>query len=613
MTVISVEKRRQAEQERIDASKTIDERRQFGQFATPPELAREIALASVPYLRSSNDIELLEPSAGTGSFLSAFFSTPNLSIRQAMAIELDPAFFSAGQKLWSGFPCTYVNGDFTRLTAEKQFDLVVANPPYVRHHSINPADKKRLQRIVRSETGLAISGLAGMYCHFLLLSLAWMKPGALGAWLIPAEWMSVNYGTALRAFFTEKVQLLRVHRFAASDVRFSDALVSSCVVWFRNAPPGEPAVFTEGENLLKTFQSKAISLDRLRTANKWPPSDSDSSDRSARLRDFFIIRRGIATGDNAFFVLPAENASSLRIPPRYLKPILPSPRHLDADRIASDKEGIPINAQRLFLLDCTSQVESELPEAVKSYLAKGCDTTAQKKLCASRTRWFDQEQREPPPFLCSYMGRGKGSGAPVRFILNESKAIATNSYLLLYPKGKLLRLLNEHPEEKEMVWTLLRSIPADAFRKNGRSYGGGLQKMEPRELGNLPCESLGTWLDQRPSFAYPCEENGQLLFAMEKHNTDGSGMPPKMKTYDVTVALTTTAHVAIRAKSKADALRAVQHDLDDGGEVLCDEIIRIENEIPHSEAKAVSAEAALTPSPDYFVAENGRLVKAPAP
>ena len=519
MTTASVEKQRLAEQGLIDASKTIDERRAFGQFATPPALAADIAKASVPFLPNVKDIDMLEPSAGTGSFLSAFFSEASLSsIRHATAIELDPIFFSAGQKLWANFPCSYINGDFTRLTPENKFNLVVANPPYVRHHGIGSQEKKRLQSLILAETGLKLSGLAGMYCHFLLLSLKWMKPGALGVWLIPTEWMTVNYGETLRSFFVGKAQLLRVHRFAASDVRFSDALVSSCVVWFRNAPPESPVIFTDGENLLSPLHTESIPLDRLRATEKWPPSESAPQNQSAYLRDFFTIRRGIATGDNTFFVIPEDKVRTIGIPAQFLKPVLPSPRHLKTERIESDDKGVPLNAERLFLFDCTSYTEAQLPISVRQYLDSGLKTTAQKKLCASRTRWFDQEQRQPPAFLCTYMGRGNGTGAPVRFILNNSNAIATNSYLLLYPKGELLRLFSEHPEAKTEVWNMLRSIPAAAFRQNGRCYGGGLQKMEPRELGNLPCDALKEWLDSRAKTSYRCDENGQMLLAMERRS-----------------------------------------------------------------------------------------------
>ena len=518
-----------AEQERIDAGKTIDDRRAMGQFATPIALAAEIAKATLPLLEDEERIDLLEPSAGTGAFLSAFFSLAGCKVSRATAIELDPEFFEAGKRLWAGFPCDYVNGDFTKTAPDRLYRLVVANPPYVRHHGIGKDAKKRLQSQVRRETGLVISGLAGLYCHFILLSLKWMAPGGLGVWLVPAEWMSVNYGSAIRTYLSEKVQLLRVHLFAADDVRFSEALVSSCVVWFRNGPPADEAAFTEGADLLRPTRTVRFPASTLRSSAKWPPRESQTADGNGRpkLRDFFAIRRGIATGDNAFFVLPEATAAEKGIPDQFLKPILPSPRHLKTDRIQADSSGFPSNAERLFLLDCTGRDPDMIPEAVRVYLESGRLTTGTKKLCASRDPWFAQEQRLPAPILCSYMGRGSGGGSPVRFILNESGAIAANSYLMLYPKGLLRRHLTVHPEDRVTVWNLLREIPPDEFRRAGRCYGGGLQKMEPRELGDLDCTRLQDWLSSVSGSRFVEEEPRQLLLAMEPSAEYGTGKARK--------------------------------------------------------------------------------------
>lgn len=523
----SVERKRQAEQERIDAAKSVEERRAMGQFATPPGLAASIARATAGFLNGCDSVDLLEPSAGTGAFLSAFFAEPGVRVAHATAIELDPAFFEAGRRLWAGRRCDYRNEDFTRARPDRAYGLVVANPPYVRHHGIDKDEKKRLQALVKTETGLALSGLAGMYCHFLLLSKKWMAPGGLGVWLVPTEWMSVNYGSVVRAFLSQNVRLLRVHRFAADDVRFSDALVSSCVVWFRNEPPAGDILFTEGPDILRPDRTSAVPLSALRGAAKWPPPAQDADEASAtpRLRDFFTIRRGIATGDNGFFVLTEEAAAERNIPRTFLRPILPSPRHLKTDHVRTGADGAPSNVPRLFLFDCTGLDPATFPASVRDYLEAGAMTTGRKKLCASRPVWYNQEQRLPAPILCSYMGRGDGTGAPVRFILNESEAIAANSFLMLYPKGTLRRHLVSRPRDTAAVWECLRGIPPEEFRRAGRCYGGGLQKMEPRELGDLDCTALRDWLPEASGSRFPEDETGQMLLAMEPEPDLGAFRP----------------------------------------------------------------------------------------
>lgn len=497
MNLSDTEARRLEIQEAIDASKAIENRRLMGQFATPGDLARAIVDETAAcFPRGLTSLAMLEPSMGSGSFVSAALKVLGKRIRRIRGYELDEAFQRAASDLWKGFPVDVVHGDFTRIAPEPIFDLVLSNPPYVRHHGLEPAEKRRLQELIRARCGIGISGLAGLYCHFLLLSKAWMKHDAVGVWLIPSEWMSVNYGRSVRRFLVQNVKLLRIHKFDVADVRFSDALVSSCVVWFRNVEPdGGDVKFTYGTSLKRPDRVETLEASSLAADEKWPPCARESRKPAAwRIGDFFDIRRGIATGDNAFFVLTESEVEERKIPERFLRPILPSPRHLKVNHVEADERGLPVNAERRFLLDCTGYAKDELPLSVREYIESGEATTAQRNLCASRTVWYEQEQRSPAPFLCSYMGRGGAESAPVRFILNDTRAIVSNSFLMMYPKEPLAQTLSEDPEKTKRVWNMLLAIPRKEIVAAGRAYGGGLQKVEPRELAHVPCEELYDWL-----------------------------------------------------------------------------------------------------------------------
>ena len=54
---------------------------------------------------------------------------------------------------------------------------------------------------------------------------------------------------------------------------------------------------------------------------------------AATLGDFFTIKRGVATGANAFFILERAEARGRGIPEMFLKPILPGSRRLRQDVI----------------------------------------------------------------------------------------------------------------------------------------------------------------------------------------------------------------------------------------------------------------------------------------
>jgi len=111
---------------------------------------------------------------------------------------------------------------------------------------------------------------------------------------------------------------------------------------------------------------------------------------------------------------------------------------------------------------------------------------SERYLCRSRKVWYFQERRDPPPILCTYMGRKNSkNGRPFRFILNHSKAIAANVYLLLYPRPALARVIAQDRAVLRHVWQALNDLSLATLLGEGRVYGGGLYKLEPKELANV--------------------------------------------------------------------------------------------------------------------------------
>lgn len=497
----SLESRRRDLQAQLDAEKTQAERNKLGQFSTPSALAIDILRYMVNLIPARQKISFLDPAIGTGVFYSAFRSVvKDVRIAEAMGVELDPYYGKPAAALWSDVGLKYKMGDFTSTTAAPRFNLIVCNPPYVRHHHLENGYKIRLQRRTAETSGMKLSGLSGLYCHFLGLSHGWMAENGVAAWLIPSEFMDVNYGNAVKHYLLHEVSLLHIHRFDPNDVQFADALVSSAVVIFRKAPPpaGHIVSFTFGGSLREPKLSRHVPSGDLAQEKKWtrfPAFDARSDSVAPTLADFFRIRRGLATGDNKFFMLTQDEIMRRGLPMEVFRPILPSPRHLPQDRVEADAKGLPQVEKKLFLLDVRmpeSQIEKQYP-ALFEYLQEGRRKQLHDRyLCRHRDPWYAQEERPAPPLVCTYMGRSDGAEGrrPFRFILNLSQATAANVYLLLYPTGLLTAALRRDPSTIERVWDVLNSISADELVGEGRVYGGGLHKLEPKELANVRVPQL---------------------------------------------------------------------------------------------------------------------------
>lgn len=378
-------------QGQLDGEKSKQERNAMGQFATPYALAKDIAKVARTYF-TSDDVSFLEPSMGIGAFYAAFIEAFGNKDQRAAGFEIDPHYALPAKELWTGKPIEITIGDFLSQAApEQKYDCILANPPYVRHHHIEQGRKAELQRQASEICGENVSGLTGLYCYFMMLSGKWLAEDGISCWLVPTEFMDVNYGQAVKAYLTSQVELLRIHRFEASDTRFDDALVSSCVVIFRKRKPSinHTVELTWGEDIKVPRHTKVMATASMQKERKWTglfaESESATSTHRHTIGDFFVARRGLVTGDNSFFILDDEAANRHGINSEFLFPIVPSPRYLE--------QGIEsIGAQTgLNLFCCNMGMEAlrkEYPSVAK-YVEKGeASGCASGYICSKRTPWY---------------------------------------------------------------------------------------------------------------------------------------------------------------------------------------------------------------------------------
>ncbi|MHC4126807.1 MAG: Eco57I restriction-modification methylase domain-containing protein [Planctomycetota bacterium] len=493
--VEELERQRCALQRLLDGRMSAAQRNRLGRFATPPALALDMLALAQQALDPEAPLRFLDPAVGTGVFFYALMKTLGRKRPvRAAGFEIDPDTAVEAQMLWSGHGLAVRTEDFCRAQppagGRGRSTLIVCNPPYVRHHHLAPADKDRLRRRVRA-LGFDLSGLAGLYAYFLLLADPWLVRGGVGVWIVPAEFLDVGYGRDLKAYLARRVTLLKVHRFDPAAPRFPEALVTSAVVLYRKGRPprGHRAELACGGTLTAPQRVRTVLQADLDPAVKWSPLWSPGSarrgrgPRGVRLGELFSVRRGLATGANGYFVLDRAEARERRLPRRYLRPVLPGPRHVTGNVIEREAGGFPAGLPALVVLDC----DLPIGEIRRRYpgLARYLDLGRRQRihlryLPRHRHPWYGQERRPPAPILCTYMGRRRG-GRFIRFIRNHSDATATNGYHLLYPAVALRELLEADGALLDLVFTGLQAAE-DSLESAGRTYAGGLVKVEPREL-----------------------------------------------------------------------------------------------------------------------------------
>src|SRR5258708_34042571 len=103
--VAKAEVLRLSEQERLDRQKNAEERNRWGQFATPPQLALDIARYALGLWprRPQMPIRFLDPAVGTGSFFSAPRPPfPEKPLGFAPRARPHPGFPATSPRAWQG-------------------------------------------------------------------------------------------------------------------------------------------------------------------------------------------------------------------------------------------------------------------------------------------------------------------------------------------------------------------------------------------------------------------------------------------------------------------------------------------------------------------------------
>ena len=499
-----IESDRQTAQTRLDSLKSPSERNKMGQYATPFTLAREIVeFVRDTYFAETDKLRFLDPAAGTGAFFSALLHAfPKARIEKAIGIEVDSQIGSITKHLWNAWGLDVVEADFVQLPfpASPMFNLHIVNPPYVRHHHLDSSTKRHLQEKIKEAVALNLNGLAGLYCYFLLIAHRWLAQDGFGVWLIPSEFMDVKYGEVVKRYLIEQVSLRHVHRFDAEALQFDDALVSSTVLIFQKRKPEQEGevTFSLGGTLKAPRTYTHIHQQQLAQVSKWTSLPSKSMryavrdvhqlNKTTTIGDLFEIRRGLATGANRFFILHRDVASDKGLPEQFLRPILPSPRYLNDEKIFAAGDGFPLVQPSLVLLDCDLE-ESEIGAypPLKAYLDWGkSQGFADRYITRHRRPWFKQENRPAAPILCSYMSRTKSGDSGLRFFRNYSQATSPNVYLMLYPNQEVQQACKNNMNLLAQLFNLLKQAKDEYLLYEGRTYGGGLNKIEPKELARVP-------------------------------------------------------------------------------------------------------------------------------
>lgn len=459
----------------------------LGQVATPEPVARLMA----KWVMSAKPNTVLDPAAGLGGLLAAcrqFNQRVELVGAERDTETLQRAKTSAprGTKL--------ILTDYLKSDAGL-FDGIIANPPYVKAHRLDYSEDD--WRYFEERLGTPLDRLTNLYALFLLKIWEDLAPGGRAAVILPAEFLNANFGEEIKERLLRAIRPVGIAIFASSLNVFADALTTSAIVllnkgrtpktpiWAKLAESMEDAEnFVEGllAGRISAAGKGLIDLAALNSRDKWLNLLLNGATEKERVRfakrvgDYFDCRRGIATGANDFFCLSPAEMREHFLTESHVEPCIT--KATDADGLVFTRakfDALVARDRRCFLLN-----PSRNGQNLTRYLELGEQQGIPKRhLPSHRPVWYLPENRAVADIWAAVFSRES-----VKFILNTSGAKNLTCFHGLYanPGNELLAPL--------LTLFLNSSLGRESFSQVNRFYGDGLNKLEPKDVEDMPCPVL---------------------------------------------------------------------------------------------------------------------------
>lgn len=473
-----------------------------GGYYTPIDLTRWLAAWAV---RHAED-QILEPSCGDGAFLVAVTDRllslgagPADISGQVQGVEI-VASAAAGARaalrasLGVHAKGVVTAGDFFAWAlahAERRFDCVVGNPPFIRYQTFPEPSRTRAMDLMVRE-GLKPNKLTNIWVPFVVAAAASLREGGRMALVLPAELLQVTYAGQLRSFLTERFE--RIDVVACNELFFDNAeqevvlvladgalrdrsVEHDCRVALTEAATvndvtlrrpadviakASPKVVEHGtEKWLKYFLTeKEITLMRkLRSQGVAVP-----------LKQHASVDVGVVTGKNEFFVLTQSQVDELGISDYTVPLVSRAVQMRGASLNRKEWQALAAQGDRVHLLYLSGVRTRALPARLRRYIedaeARGLHTGYK---CSIRDPWYSVPSVwTPDAFFFRQI-----YDFP-RLVLNEAQATSTDT---------IHRLKAANP--RRVISNIYTHLTAASAEIEGRSYGGGVLELEPTEAEHM--------------------------------------------------------------------------------------------------------------------------------
>lgn len=485
---------------RISPSDAPAAKKARGAFFTPPAIADYLASWAV---EDDPLAKVLDPTCGEAIFLRAAGlqlkkagAAPDKLANQVFGVDLEPDSVVRSEKalLADGLKANLLIDDFFEVPTPEQIgcplppmDAIIGNPPYIRYqeHSGIARQKSRAAALAQ---GVRLSGLASSWAALLVHACAFLKPEGRLAMVLPAELLTVGYAEPIRRWLRQR--FAAVHLVMFERLQFSDAAERVVLVIARGSGGCDAFSLLPVEDAADLGSLRLFGPSHFNVApaeaGKWTDLllSVDHRQIFRRVADEHCVslgeygspELGAVTGANSFFAITEATRLEFGLSEKQLVRISPpGTKHLKGLSFSRrDWEKLRDSNHAVWLLHPDA---NDRTRGIRAYIAKGeAEGVPKGYKCRIRSPWWRPPVVPPPDLFFTYM-----SHRYPRLVRNSARVSFLNSM-----HGIRLRKDAPKAAAPALPMLCLNSVTMLGAEIFGRSYGGGVLKMEPREAAALP-------------------------------------------------------------------------------------------------------------------------------
>ncbi|MCW3797376.1 SAM-dependent methyltransferase [Sphingomonas sp. BN140010] len=463
-----------------------------GGYYTPLPLADFLASWAIRTGAES----VLEPSCGDGNFIEV--AAKHLTVHGSITgVELLEQELERAKNRGSTEAKTrWIQGDFferfDEVRAAGPYDAILGNPPFIRFQHFDAEVRDRAFGYLKS-FGYHPTKLANAWCAFVQLCAELVAPGGRMALVLPAELLQVGYARELREklpHMFRDILLVAFDELVFPDIQQEVVLLLAEDRTERAARNGtfHTVQVRNGADLLRSnlLQDKVGHLParHTRSGMKWTslfldPATFDILDEVQRqpnvrpLSDFAEVDVGVVTGRNSFFVVTKEQADQIGVNGFALPTVGRTSALKSIYFNEADLDNYQIkNPSRL--INLRGVHPDRFSPELRTYLDAGEAEGVHKGYkCSVRPRWYDVPSIYVPD---AFMFR-QIHNAPF-LVANCANATATDTIHRVRIRSGI--------DRDRLCASSINSLSFAWAEVCGRSYGGGVLELEPREAEELP-------------------------------------------------------------------------------------------------------------------------------